>query len=140
MVPEAGRAEEAQRAAGLKKVPLDGFMGEADWNGVCLEMRTRGGVFWPIPVTLSASDQQPVFRQLLLEAQQALLVPGLHQLADQSHRCDKANGAAFLAGRQTEAEGDMGLAGTAVAQRDAVLAALDVFTARQLQDQQLVER
>ncbi len=52
MGPEAGRAEEAQRAAGLKKVPLDGFMGEADWNGVCLEMRTRGGVFWPIPVTL----------------------------------------------------------------------------------------
>ncbi len=48
MVPEAGRAEEAQRAAGLKKVPLDGFMDEADWNGVCLEMRTRGGVFWPI--------------------------------------------------------------------------------------------
>ncbi len=43
MVPEAGRAEEAQRAAGLKKVPLDGFMGEADWNGVCLEMRTRSG-------------------------------------------------------------------------------------------------
>ncbi len=42
MVPEAGRAEEAQRAAGLKKVPLDGFMGEADWNGVCLEMRTPG--------------------------------------------------------------------------------------------------
>ncbi len=48
MVPEAGRAEEAQRAAGLKKVPLDDFMDEADWNGVCLEMRTRGGVFWPI--------------------------------------------------------------------------------------------
>ena len=50
MVPEAGRAEEAQRAAGLKKLPLDGLMGEAGWNGVCLEMRTRGGVFWPIPV------------------------------------------------------------------------------------------
>ncbi len=32
-------------------------MGEADWNGVCLEMRTRGGVFWTIPVTLSASDE-----------------------------------------------------------------------------------
>ena len=43
MVPEAGRAEEALRAAGLKQVPLDGFMGEADWNGVCLEMRTRSG-------------------------------------------------------------------------------------------------
>ncbi len=50
MVPEAGRAEESLRAADLKKLPLDGFMGEANWNGVCLEMRTRGGVFWPIPV------------------------------------------------------------------------------------------
>ncbi len=30
MVPAAGRAEEVQRAAGLKKVPLDGFMGEAE--------------------------------------------------------------------------------------------------------------
>ncbi len=58
MVPEAGRAEEASCAAGLKKVPLDGFRGEADGNGVCLEMRTRGGVFRPIPVTLSASDER----------------------------------------------------------------------------------
>jgi hypothetical protein len=33
-VPEADCAEEAQRTSGLKKVPLDGFMGEADWNGV----------------------------------------------------------------------------------------------------------
>ncbi len=41
-MPEAGRAEEAQRAAGPKKVPLDGHKGEADRNGVCLEMRTRG--------------------------------------------------------------------------------------------------
>ena len=47
---------------------------------------------------------------------------------DQSRRCDKANGEAFLAGRQTETEGDMGLAGAAVAQRDDVVAALDVFT------------
>ncbi len=29
-------------------MPLDDFMDEAGWNGVCLEMRTRGGVFWPI--------------------------------------------------------------------------------------------
>ena len=57
MVPEAGLAEEAQRAAVLKKVPLDGFMGKADRNGVCLETRTWGGV-WTIPVTLSASDER----------------------------------------------------------------------------------
>jgi sulfate adenylyltransferase len=33
--------------------PLDGFMGKADWRGVCEEMRTVQGVFWPIPITLS---------------------------------------------------------------------------------------
>jgi len=35
--------------------PLDGFMGEADWRGACADMRLRNGVFWPIPITLSAS-------------------------------------------------------------------------------------
>ena len=57
-MPEAGLAEDAQRAAVLKKVPLDGFMGKDDWNGVCLETRTRGGVYLPIPVTLSAADER----------------------------------------------------------------------------------
>jgi len=33
--------------------PLDGFMGRDDWQGVCDEMRTARGVFWPIPITLS---------------------------------------------------------------------------------------
>ena len=33
--------------------PLAGFMGEADWRGVCDEMRTAHGLFWPIPITLS---------------------------------------------------------------------------------------
>ncbi|MBN1343864.1 MAG: sulfate adenylyltransferase [Phycisphaerae bacterium] len=34
--------------------PLDGFMGKADWKGVCDQMKMTSGVFWPIPVTLSA--------------------------------------------------------------------------------------
>lgn len=34
--------------------PLTGFMNKADWKGVCDEMRTSAGVFWPIPITLSA--------------------------------------------------------------------------------------
>ena len=33
--------------------PLAGFMGEADWRGVCDGMRTADGLFWPIPITLS---------------------------------------------------------------------------------------
>lgn len=33
--------------------PLTGFMGQADWQGVCDRMRTASGLFWPIPITLS---------------------------------------------------------------------------------------
>ncbi len=34
--------------------PLDGFMTRADWQGVCDDCRTGSGLFWPIPITLSA--------------------------------------------------------------------------------------
>ncbi len=75
LAPEAERAEELKRAAHLKKVPmssretsdlvmlamgaytpLDGFMGEADWRGSCVDMKLSNGVFWPIPITLSAEQ------------------------------------------------------------------------------------
>src|SRR5918911_1392817 len=36
--------------------PLEGFMSHADWKGVCDEMRTSSGLFWPIPITLSTDD------------------------------------------------------------------------------------
>ncbi|WP_297386381.1 sulfate adenylyltransferase [Acidiferrobacter sp.] len=36
--------------------PLDGFMNQADWRGVCDDMRLSTGVFWPIPITLSADE------------------------------------------------------------------------------------
>jgi sulfate adenylyltransferase len=35
--------------------PLDGFMSHASWQGVCDDMRTEDGVFWPIPITLSTN-------------------------------------------------------------------------------------
>jgi sulfate adenylyltransferase len=72
LLPEAERAEEHRRAEKLKKVlldsrtvsdvfmlamgaytPLDGFMGHDDWGGSCLDMKLGGGMFWPIPITLS---------------------------------------------------------------------------------------
>src|SRR5512143_2182126 len=34
--------------------PLDGFMARADWQGVCDGMKAASGLFWPIPITLSA--------------------------------------------------------------------------------------
>jgi sulfate adenylyltransferase len=37
--------------------PLDGFMTRADWLGVCDNYRTAGGLFWPIPITLSVDAQ-----------------------------------------------------------------------------------
>mgnify|MGYP001198926883 FL=1 len=37
--------------------PLDGFMGEKDWSGVCNDMALSNGTFWPIPVTLSAKTE-----------------------------------------------------------------------------------
>ncbi|MCL4403088.1 MAG: sulfate adenylyltransferase [Acidobacteria bacterium] len=71
------RQEELRRAEGLKKVPmtsreasdlimmgigaftpLDGFMGRDDWRGCCetYSMPSRNGLFWPIPITLSAPE------------------------------------------------------------------------------------
>ncbi|MBU2549156.1 MAG: sulfate adenylyltransferase [Proteobacteria bacterium] len=68
-----------QKAAGLKRVditsreacdcfmmgigaftPLDGFMGKADWQGVCDKMQISTGVFWPIPITCSVGDEEGV--------------------------------------------------------------------------------
>lgn len=75
LVAEVERAAELERAKGLKQVPmtsketsdvlmfamaaytpLDGFMNEADWKGVCGDMKMADGLFWPIPITLSASQ------------------------------------------------------------------------------------
>ncbi len=35
--------------------PLEGFMTHADWQGVCDGYRMASGLFWPIPITLSAT-------------------------------------------------------------------------------------
>ncbi len=35
--------------------PLEGFMSKNDWKGVCEDMKTADGLFWPIPITLSTS-------------------------------------------------------------------------------------
>lgn len=36
--------------------PLEGFMGEADYHGVCDAMMLKSGVIWPIPITLAVDD------------------------------------------------------------------------------------
>jgi len=37
--------------------PLEGFMGHADWRGVCDHMRLANDLFWPIPITLSTDGR-----------------------------------------------------------------------------------
>ena len=85
-------AEERQRAERLPRVritsretsdlimlgigaftPLGGFMGKADWRGVCDEYRLADGTFWPIPITLSASPEET---GSLKEGQDVALVDG----------------------------------------------------------------
>jgi len=74
----AALTAEITKAKGLKKVPLtsretgdlimmgiggftplDGFMGHDDWLGVCdtMSMPSKNGLFWPIPITLSADKK-----------------------------------------------------------------------------------
>ena len=36
--------------------PLEGFLGEQDYAGVCDDMRLADGTLWPIPVTLDVSE------------------------------------------------------------------------------------
>ncbi|HYB43757.1 MAG TPA: sulfate adenylyltransferase [Candidatus Methylomirabilis sp.] len=38
--------------------PLEGFMGKADWRGVCDELRLADGTFWPVPITLSTGRRE----------------------------------------------------------------------------------
>ena len=51
--------------------PLDGFMSHADWRGVCDDMKTAGGLFWPIPITVSA---QPAAAERIAIGQEVALV------------------------------------------------------------------
>ena len=75
LVPENERAELLQKAKNLRAVPmtsretsdflmlamgaytpLTGFMGHDDWRSCSADMTLSSGVFWPIPITLSCSD------------------------------------------------------------------------------------
>ena len=37
--------------------PLDGFLGKADYERVCDEMRLANGVLWTMPITLDVSEE-----------------------------------------------------------------------------------
>jgi sulfate adenylyltransferase len=37
--------------------PLQGFMGQSDYESVCASMRLKNGLLWPMPVTLDVTDE-----------------------------------------------------------------------------------
>ena len=84
-------------------------------------------------------DQQLEIGQASLQVEQAPFVPGFHQFVHQGGSGGEAHGQSTLACSKTETEGDMSLAGAAVAESDDVLVALDVLAPGQLQHQSFVE-
>ena len=84
-------------------------------------------------------DQQLHGLQVALELEKTPFITSLRQLVHQGRRSGERNGEALLAGGQPQGQGDMGLAGAAVAECDDVLPAQDELAAPQLQHQHLVE-
>ncbi len=56
--------------AGGALSPLEGFMSQADYEGVVEELRLVNGIVWPLPVTLAVPDEHP---QSLRGAERAAL-------------------------------------------------------------------
>jgi len=90
LAPKAERAALLARAQGLTKVPmtsrevsdvlmmamgaytpLDGFMGKGNWRRVCVDMKLKNGVLWPIPITLSSD--KPLANSIHVEEEVALV-------------------------------------------------------------------
>jgi sulfate adenylyltransferase len=74
--------------------PLEGFMTRADWEGVCDGYRTASGLFWPIPITLSADEKTA--EGIRTGAQIALTDPDTDEilatlLVTEKYRIDKAH-------------------------------------------------
>ena len=84
-------------------------------------------------------DQQILLGELLLQAQQALVVPGLEQVVHQRGGGGEADPIALLTGREPQREREMRLARAGVAQRQHVLSAVEILRAGQLQHEALVQ-
>lgn len=77
--------------------PLDGFMTYADWKKVCDDFTLSNGLFWPIPITLSAD--RDVARNIKVGTDIALIGPESNEILatmsvtekygiDKDHECN----------------------------------------------------
>lgn len=103
--------------------PLAGFMTHADWQGVCDDMRTSDGVFWPIPITLSTDEATanalPIGGDVALldpddDSPLAILTLREKYRIDKAHECQavfKTTDPAHPGVRMVMEQGDVNLAG-----------------------------
>src|SRR5436305_15329045 len=101
-----------------------------------LEQQLRSGL-GERHVTQFVDDQQLCGGEILLQSQQAALVPRLLELVDEACGSGEDNREPPLTGRKTEGQGNMGLPGAAVAEHDDVVAGNNELATRQLQYQRL---
>ncbi len=103
--------------------PLEGFMTHADWLGVCDDCHTASGLFWPIPITLSAD--RAAIEAIALGADIALVDPDSEEVLatmnvrekyaiDKAHECLKVfrtTDSEHPGVKMVLAQGEMNLAG-----------------------------
>ena len=110
--------------------PLDGFMTHADWRGVCDDMRTANGTFWPIPITLSTDEEMAA--SLAIGEEVALCADDEEPLAilsviekyaiDKAHECEavfRTTDPAHPGVRMVMEQGPINLAGPVTVLSDA---------------------
>ena len=68
--------------------PLEGFMGQADWKGVCEHMKLGNGTFWPIPITLSHDDKIAAGTEICLVSGETNEIMGTMKVTE-SYQIDK---------------------------------------------------
>jgi sulfate adenylyltransferase len=68
--------------------PLDGFMTQADWKGVCQNMKMSNGTFWPIPITLSHDDKIKAGTEICLVSGETQEIMGTMKVTE-SYQIDK---------------------------------------------------
>jgi len=81
------REEELKRAETLPKI-VEGFMGQADWKGVCENMKMADGTFWPIPITLSHDEKVNPGTEVCLVSGETNEVMGTMKVTD-AYQIDK---------------------------------------------------
>ncbi|NOX28244.1 MAG: sulfate adenylyltransferase [Gammaproteobacteria bacterium] len=103
--------------------PLDGFMGKADWQGICDSYTMANGLFWPIPITLSTDeatastiadgDEIALIDSESGEVMATMAVTEKYRI-DKAHECQtvfKTTDTAHPGVQMVMAQGDINLAG-----------------------------